>query len=159
MNCSMSSYAQTGQSAELNKENVKAALAELKREQKRAVNTARCKAYYQAHKQEIDAKTKAHRQAHPKRRRIKNWRDRGVKLRPDETWDDVYKAHIMTIKCQSCEVDFNESVYITKRRLDHDHDEPNYIRGTICHSCNTQDKWRTRMTPNSIYQKYKSTTT
>jgi len=108
------------------------------------------KAYKAAHKEETQTYNKANRKIF----RIAKWLNRGVKLRPNETWDDVYKLFIDTMNCQSCEVDFNESVHNTKKCLDHDHDEPNYTRGIICQRCNTRDKWRGYMSPNSIYQKY-----
>jgi len=127
-------------------------------DEKKAATAAYHRAYYLRTREERKARGKvngkAYLQAFPKSNRISNWRYMGVKLRPDETWNGLYKLFIDTLNCESCNVKFDKSVHNTRKCLDHDHDEPNYTRGIICHSCNKMDSWKVNMSPNSIYQKY-----
>ena len=141
-------------------------------------------AHYQANKEEIAAKKAADYRANPEKKKaqdatyrlnnpekckaqsaayrknnhkqvcIRKWESRGVVLRPDETWDIVYDKYIATLNCESCDIELDDTLRITRRNLDHMHKGKWYIRGTICHSCNNRDQWRKRMTPYSTYQQY-----
>ena len=107
-------------------------------------------AHYQANKEKI----KANKRAHHREQCIRDWIRRGVKLRPTETWKGMYDKYITALKCESCDIELDDTLHITRRNLDHMHDPPYYIRGTICHSCNAHDNWRKQMTPYSKYQQY-----
>jgi len=92
--------------------------------------------------------------AHHKERTIQRWKDRGVKLRPTETWGGVYDKHMATTHCESCDLEIDDNCRSKRRNLDHMHKGTHYIRGTICHPCNANDQWQKRRTPDSVYQSY-----
>ena len=61
----------------------------------------------------------------------------------------------------SCEKVFDNTIRNDRKCNDHNNrlkeTDPLYIcnvRGVICNQCNVMDKWKTRLTPNSIYNQY-----
>tara|TARA_R110000787_G_scaffold184182_1_gene296083 strand:+ start:202 stop:585 length:384 start_codon:yes stop_codon:yes gene_type:complete len=72
-------------------------------------------------------------------RRIRNWRNRGIKL-PEEypDWDIFYEEeYIKTTKCEECSVNLTEDKKNTSttRCLDHNHNTGDF-RNILCLSCN-----------------------
>ena len=111
-------------------------------------------AYRAANIEEIKTKKAAHYKEHHREASIYDWKRKGICLRPDETWNGVYDKYKATTHCESCEVELDDSSHNTHRCHDHSHEGDCYIRGTVCQLCNTHDRWKKRMTPGSIYQKY-----
>ena len=71
-----------------------------------------------------------------KKFKIKDWKRRNVKLRDNETYDDLYNIYLNTTNCKQC----NVLLVVGKRCketkcLDHDHNT-GYFRDIVCHSCN-----------------------
>lgn len=67
---------------------------------------------------------------------ISLWKRRNVKLRENETYDDLYNIYLNTTNCKDC----NVLLVVGKRCketkcLDHDHNT-GYFRDIVCHSCN-----------------------
>ncbi len=67
---------------------------------------------------------------------ISLWKRRNVKLRDNETYDDLYNIYLNTTNCKDC----NVLLVVGKRCkeskcLDHDHNT-GYFRDIVCHSCN-----------------------
>jgi len=69
--------------------------------------------------------------------KYKDWKYRGIKLRPNEDWESVYLFYITCEECENCGVELTHGKprKSTTRCLDHDH-ETGFIRDVICHSCN-----------------------
>ena len=116
---------------------------------------ARRAARYQANREKIIAQVAAYNKDHHKENCIRRWIARGIKLRPDETWDSVYDKYMATTQCESCEIVLDDNCWSTHRNLDHLHKGTYYIRGTICFLCNHTDQWQKRMTSTSVYNSYK----
>lgn len=71
-----------------------------------------------------------------KSKTIYKWKQRGLLLRDNETYDDIYN-HVMSINnCQLCNDEFS---HLSKklRCMDHCHDT-GFFRMVLCNQCNSQ---------------------
>ena len=92
---------------------------------------------------------------------LRDWERRGITF--GEMTDSMYYDVIFlpATLCMSCEKVFDNTIYTDRKCNDHNNKlketDPLYIcnvRGVICFQCNVHDKWKTRLTPNSIYNQY-----
>ena len=68
-----------------------------------------------------------------KKSRMKaKWVSRGVKLRPDETWDDLFCMWYISTNCMICDKDITSNNH---KCLDHDHNT-GFTRSICCKKCN-----------------------
>lgn len=69
--------------------------------------------------------------------KISNWKNQGIKLRPNEDWESVYLFYITCEECENCGIELTDERYntYTRRNLDHDHDT-GFIRNVLCWGCN-----------------------
>ena len=91
-----------------------------------------------------------------KRCRIKDWLKWNITfgdMTPSEYYDNVY---LPATNCDCCFKKFDLTNRKNQKQLDHIHRPEMFcnIRGIICFECNSNDNWRCRMLPNSIYQNY-----
>jgi hypothetical protein len=164
------------EAAERNKEAIKEAIGATKkplpsawelRKQAGAKRKEKAKVYREkeANREKARAYGKAYRKKDwTEQRLVDHWKYQGIRLKgdgtregtrgPERNWGACYKKHIMTINCESCNVELNPTLLATKRCLNFDPYNGNHPRGTICHTCNKKESWKTRMTPDSIFQKY-----
>lgn len=77
----------------------------------------------------------------PHAMKISSWKYQGMILKDDENWIDIYINYYLTENCENCNRILTEDKRNTSTRkcLDHDH-QTGFIRGVICHSCNTKVK-------------------
>ena len=98
--------------------------------------------WYQENKQKHDDKTRLwrinNREKYQKNSRIYKWKQRGLLLRDDETYDIIYEKFINTTHCELCNVELSKEKKRSKttKCMDHCH-ETGFIRNILCHSCNT----------------------
>ena len=78
---------------------------------------------------EIKYETKYH-----KTKTISKWKYKGVVY---DDWDELYYKYIRTLKCCSCNKEFNNSY---ERCLDHDH-STGLFRAIVCRGCNNHDRY------------------
>jgi len=69
---------------------------------------------------------------HHDRTMISKWKYRGLKLRPNETYDMIYDKVYTTTNCELCNLVFDDD---NVPEMDHDHDT-GYFRKVLCRSCN-----------------------
>ena len=74
--------------------------------------------------------------------RISGWKRQGI---ISDDWDALYERFMNTLNCEKCNVLLTEDPRSTPttRCCDHDHaikNAPN-VRGIICHSCNSRDRY------------------
>ena len=67
-------------------------------------------------------------------RMINNWKQRGMKLHPGESWSDMFATFKAQNFCCGCGISFDEK----RKALDHDHCT-GLVRGVLCYSCNKLD--------------------
>jgi len=60
------------------------------------------------------------------------WISRGVKLREDETWDDIFCMWFILENCMICDKDITDTKH---KCLDHDH-QSGFVRSVCCKKCN-----------------------
>ncbi len=70
-----------------------------------------------------------------KARLTTKWRSRGVLLRPDETWEDIFCMWFITENCMIC----NKVLLENHKCLDHDH-KTGFVRSVCCKYCNYDGK-------------------
>ena len=71
--------------------------------------------------------------------KICNWKQQGIKLRPNEDWDSVYLYWKTCERCELCDVELTDGKGLTSRNLDHDHDT-GFIRNILCWGCNINER-------------------
>jgi len=67
---------------------------------------------------------------------IYRWKQRGLLLKDNETYDDIYNYVMSINNCQLCNDEFSH-VNKKLRCMDHDH-ETGFFRMVLCNSCNSQ---------------------
>ena len=114
--------------------------------------------YYEEHKEEIAEYKKGYYQTPEgiKSKTLANWRTRGITFgeMTDSFFYDV--IYLPATQCQSCNKIFNKTTKNDEKQADHKHEplNPCNIRGVICFACNIKDRWKTRLTEDSIYNQY-----
>tara|TARA_R110001599_G_scaffold10397_1_gene51378 strand:+ start:2469 stop:2744 length:276 start_codon:yes stop_codon:yes gene_type:complete len=68
---------------------------------------------------------------------IAKWKNRGIKLKPNEDWESVYLFYITCENCEECAIELASGRGATSRCLDHDH-TTGFIRNVLCISCNNK---------------------
>ena len=114
--------------------------------------------YRDTHREKSREYNKKHRQK-PENLKIKtlsNWKRYGItfgEMTDSFFYDNIY---LPMMNCQSCNKIFNETNKNDKKQADHKHEplNPCNIRGVICWQCNIRDRWKIRLTEDSIYQQY-----
>ena len=72
---------------------------------------------------------------HPQYKSVASWKYRGMILKENECWDDIYDRYI---KCEKCEFCNNVIKNSLDKHLDHDH-TTGFIRGVLCRRCNVNN--------------------
>ena len=130
-----------------------------RKEQKRIINEKNNKIYYINNKEKILEQRKT--PAGIKTNTLSNWKIRGITF--GEMTDNMYYdvIYLPATICMSCEKVFDNTICNDKKCNDHNNSlketDPLYlcnVRGVICFECNIQDRWKTRLTDDSIYQQY-----
>jgi len=109
----------------------------------RAANKEKISAYNKewnkANKEAVSAWHKAYNQTDLgiKKRRMNNWRFRGV----NDVNEELYEYYKNCVKCEACGNSFTES---SNKCLDHDHKTGDF-RQVLCRGCNNHDSWRVKI--------------
>jgi len=66
---------------------------------------------------------------------INKWKQRGLILKEDQTYNDIY-SYVMSIeRCERCGINFDDDIHNNKRCMDHNH-RTGHFRQVLCHRCN-----------------------
>jgi len=83
------------------------------------------------------------------KKRINQWKHRGLILRENETYEDIYKIYKNSTHCDNCKIKFiDEQNNPSQKCLDHCHNT-GFFRFILCRGCNMN---KFRINKSELYQ-------
>lgn len=78
-----------------------------------------------------------HHIKYKKSMKISRWKKAlGLKLRENQTYDEIYETVMNTTNCQLCKTELSDGIKSNGRTMDHNHDT-GFFRMVLCRKCNS----------------------